>query len=54
LFLVTGGVWFLQGIGLLRGSFMSDTARWTVIGAVVAVCRIALFAWELAVRRRRS
>jgi hypothetical protein len=32
---LAGGVFFLQGIGVLGGSFMSHTATWTVIGAVM-------------------
>jgi len=31
---VIGGVWFIQGIGVLGGSFMSGTALWAVIGAI--------------------
>ena len=33
---LAGGVFFLQGIGVLGGSFMSNTATWTVIGALMA------------------
>ena len=32
---LAGGVFLLQGIGVLGGSFMSDTVTWTVIGAVM-------------------
>jgi len=32
---LTGGVFLLQGIGVLGGSFMSNTVTWTVIGAVM-------------------
>jgi hypothetical protein len=31
---IVGGVWFLQGIGVIKGSFMTGTALWTIIGAV--------------------
>jgi hypothetical protein len=34
---LTGLVWFLQGIGVLKGSVMSDTTQWTIIGAVCVV-----------------
>ncbi len=37
-----GGIWFLQGIRVLPGSFMTGSMRWTVIGAVVAIIGIAL------------
>ena len=33
LMIIMGGVWFLQGIGILPGSFMTGQAFWTVVGA---------------------
>ena len=38
-----GGVWFLQGIRVLPGSFMTGSWFWAVTGAVVAVAGIVLF-----------
>jgi len=32
-----GGVWFMQGIGVLKGSFMTGEAFWTVVGAILLV-----------------
>ena len=32
---IVGGVWFLQGIGVIKGSFMTGTALWTVIGVIL-------------------
>jgi len=32
---LTGAVFFLQGIGVLGGSFMIHTTVWTVIGAAM-------------------
>jgi len=32
---VVGGVWFLQGIGVLKGSFMTDQGFWTLIGVIL-------------------
>jgi hypothetical protein len=32
---IVGGVWFLQGIGVLKGSFMTGTAFWTVVGVIL-------------------
>ena len=29
---LVGGVFFLQGIGVIAGSFMSHTVTWTVVG----------------------
>ncbi len=33
LLVIVGGVWFLQGINILGGSFMSGDILWAVIGA---------------------
>ncbi len=30
-----GGVWLLQGVGVLPGSFMTGQAFWAVVGAVL-------------------
>ncbi|OFW54140.1 MAG: hypothetical protein A2146_02495 [Actinobacteria bacterium RBG_16_67_10] len=38
-----GGVWILQGINLLPGSFMTGDPRWAVRGLVVAVLGVILF-----------
>jgi hypothetical protein len=32
---LTGGVWILQGIGVLPGSFMTGDIVWAVIGSVL-------------------
>ena len=32
---VVGGVWFMQGIGVLKGSFMTGQAFWTVVGVIL-------------------
>ena len=37
-----GGVWFLQGVNVLPGSFMSGQTRWAVIGGLAVVAGIAL------------
>jgi uncharacterized membrane protein YhiD involved in acid resistance len=34
---VVGGVWFTQGIGVLKGSFMTGEAFWTVVGVILLV-----------------
>ena len=47
--LLMGGVWFLQGINVLPGSFMTGQTKWAVYGAVVFIVGIGL----LAVGRRR-
>ena len=48
--LLTGGVWFLQGINLLPGSFMTGQTKWAVYGAIVFVVGIVLL---IRANRRR-
>jgi hypothetical protein len=40
--LLFGLVWFLQGIGVLPGSFMSGQARWAINGGIAFVVGLAL------------
>jgi len=40
--IVVGGVWFFQGIGVIKGSFMTGEALWAVIGGVCVVAGLAL------------
>lgn len=42
---LTGGIWFFQGIGVIGGSFMTDSGTWVVIGALVAIAGAALVVW---------
>jgi hypothetical protein len=35
LMILMGGVWLLQGIGILPGSFMTGQMFWAVMGAVL-------------------
>ena len=37
-----GGVWILQGINVLPGSFMTGQTKWAVYGALTAVAGIVL------------
>jgi hypothetical protein len=39
---VVGGVWFLQGIGVLEGSFMSGQGFWTVVGVILLVAGLRM------------
>ena len=45
-----GGVWFLQGIGVLPGSLMAGQTKWAVIGGAAFVVGLAL----LIIARRRG
>jgi hypothetical protein len=43
LLLAAAGIVFtLQGVGVLKGSFMSDTTFWSIAGPVIAVAGLAL------------
>jgi uncharacterized membrane protein HdeD (DUF308 family) len=37
-----GGIWFLQGINVLPGSFMTGQTRWAVYGALAIASGISL------------
>jgi hypothetical protein len=41
---LAGGVFFLQGIGVLGGSFMSGSAKWAVIGGLLVAAGVGLLA----------
>jgi hypothetical protein len=47
-----GGIWFLQGVNLLPGSFMTGQVRWAVYGGIAVFVGIALLVRTK--RRRRS
>jgi hypothetical protein len=47
--LVVGCIWFLQGINVLPGSFMTGQTKWAIYGALLFIAGIAI----LAVARRR-
>lgn len=42
LFCLTGVVWFLQGIGVLPGSFMTGQPRWAIYGGLIFLVGIGL------------
>jgi hypothetical protein len=42
LLVLSGAVWFLQGISLLPGSFMTGQIRWAIYGGIAVALGIAL------------
>jgi len=50
--ILSGGIWFLQGINILPGSFMSGQIQWSVYGAIVMIAGASLIV--LANRRKTS
>ena len=47
--MLMGSVWFLQGVNVLPGSFMSGQTRWAVNGAIAVAAGLVLV---VASRRR--
>ena len=47
--LLVGCIWFLQGINVLPGSFMTGQTKWAIYGALLVIVGIVV----LAVARRR-
>jgi hypothetical protein len=43
-------VWLGQGLGLIKGSFMTGSGLWGGIGAVLVAASVAVFIW--AFRRK--
>jgi hypothetical protein len=43
LIFLAGGVWFLQGINILPGSFMTGNPQWVVNGAIAMAVGAVLF-----------
>jgi uncharacterized membrane protein len=44
LMVVMGTIWFLQGINILPGSFMTGQIKWAVYGACMAVAGLIVVA----------
>src|ERR1700733_5918614 len=51
LLVLAGAIWFLQGINVLPGSFMTGQTRWAVYGGIAVAAGIALL---LAANRARK
>lgn len=53
LLVLAGGVWFLQGINLLPGSFMTGNPQWAINGGIAVVIGAGLL-WFANRRRKKS
>jgi hypothetical protein len=51
LLVVLGTIWFLQGINVLPGSFMTGQIRWAVYGGIAIAAGVSVL---LAANRRRN
>jgi hypothetical protein len=54
LLVLVGGIWFLQGINVLPGSFMSGQTQWAVRGGIAAVVGIGVLLWANRKRQRAA
>jgi hypothetical protein len=52
LLVLIGSIWFLQGINVLPGSFMTGQARWAVRGGILVVAGLVGLFW--ANRKRQG
>ena len=52
LLVILGGIWILQGISVLPGSFMTGQIRWAIYGAIAAVAGVVLIV--LASKRKKA
>jgi hypothetical protein len=48
--ILLGGLWILQGVGILAGSVMTGQMFWAIVGAILLIVGIVLCA--LGVRNR--
>lgn len=46
LFMLSGLVWFLQGINILPGSFMTGQMQWAVYGVIMFLLGAGLLIWQ--------
>ena len=51
---VLGGVWFAQGIGVMKGSMMSGHSQYAVLGVIALLIGILFLVWSWRVRGRRD
>jgi hypothetical protein len=45
LLILGGSVWFLQGINILPGSFMTGDPQWAINGAISVAIGLGLVLW---------
>jgi hypothetical protein len=49
---ISGVVFAIQGLGYLRGSVMTGTTLWTVLGPIIAVCGLGIVVLGFRASRR--
>jgi hypothetical protein len=53
LLILMGATWFLQGINVLPGSFMTGQTRWAVYGGIAVVAGVVLLLTSNRARKAR-
>jgi len=53
LLVLTGAVWIGQGLNLIRGSSMTGSNFWAVVGALCVVAGLGLLSWPWRQQRRQ-
>jgi hypothetical protein len=53
LLFLAGAVWFLQGINVIPGSFMTGQTRWAIYGGIAVAVAIVLFLLANRPREKR-
>ena len=51
--ILVGLVWTLQGLDVLRGSVMSGSTLWGIVGPIVLIIGIVLVVYSAVISRRR-
>ncbi|HSA97071.1 MAG TPA: hypothetical protein VLJ16_13535 [Acidobacteriota bacterium] len=51
LLVLIGGVWVLQGINILPGSFMTGQIKWAAYGGIAVVIGIIVISWAQKKKR---
>jgi len=51
LLVIIGGIWVLQGINILPGSFMTGNIQWAIYGGIAVVIGIVVIAWAQKKKR---
>lgn len=52
LLMIVGVVWFLQGINVLPGSFMTGQTKWAINGGIAFVGGVVVLVFSRTLRRR--
>jgi uncharacterized membrane protein YidH (DUF202 family) len=52
LLMVVGAVWFLQGINVLPGSFMTGQTQWAIYGAIAFIVGGLMFLRSRRISRK--